>query len=283
MTRFQLLVFILLTFVARNSEALPIMTTSRAPMSLPSTFTQDYDFEGIVALSNCSGSLIRFEEALDTDFAMVMTNGHCLSSGFIEPGDYIYGQASSRTFNIYNASGRLVRGLQATEIIYATMTKTDMAIYKLSQTYAQLKQRSDVSPFLLSSRHAEIGQPIEVISGYWSRGYRCAIEAFPYSLKEGDWTWLDSVRYSRPGCEVIGGTSGSPVIAAGTRTVIGINNTGNEYGDRCTDNNPCEIDESGKVTYTRGYSYGQQVLWVYSCLNSSRELDLNQPGCQLPH
>jgi hypothetical protein len=47
-------------------------------------------------------------------------------------------------------------------------------------------------------------------------------------------------------------------------------------------NNPCEIDEKGNVTATRGFSYGQQTYWVYSCLNQYNELDLSVAGCLLP-
>jgi hypothetical protein len=80
---------------------------------------------------------------------------------------------------------------------------------------------------------------------------------------------------------VIGGTSGSPIIARGTRTVIGINNTGNEDGLRCEENNPCEIDEKGNVFYQRGQNYGQQTYWIYSCLTPNFDIDLNKPGCLL--
>ena len=40
--------------------------------SFPSTFTGNYNFEGIVALSNCSGSLVRFETSRDSDPAMII-------------------------------------------------------------------------------------------------------------------------------------------------------------------------------------------------------------------
>ncbi|MEN0059976.1 MAG: hypothetical protein AAGB31_14140, partial [Bdellovibrio sp.] len=109
------------------------------------------------------------------------------------------------------------------------------------------------------------------------------VEAFVPQLKEAQWTMQHSIRYSRPGCEVIGGTSGSPVIRSGSRIVVGVNNTGNESGRNCTMNNPCEIDENGKMTAHKGYTYGQQTYWVYSCLNQYNEVDLQTPGCLLPH
>ncbi len=92
----------------------------------------------------------------------------------------------------------------------------------------------------------------------------------------------DSIRYSKKGCEVYGGTSGSPVIAKGERVVVGVNNTGNESGKLCTNNNPCEIDVNGNKKVLKGRGYAQQTYWVYSCLNEEFDIDLSKQGCNLP-
>ena len=84
------------------------------------------------------------------------------------------------------------------------------------------------------------------------------------------------------GRETIGGTSGSPIIHAETYEVIGINNTGNENGGKCTLNNPCEVDEQGNITVTKGASYGQQLFQIYTCLNDQGQFDLTVEGCKLP-
>lgn len=269
--------------VASIAQALPLPKGQQQLLSLPANFTAEYNFEGIVGLDNCSGSLIRFENSRDTDNAMVMTNGHCLEAGFPKPGTYLYGKPSRRSFKLFNAGMQVVGRLTATTIIYGTMTKTDMAIYKLVETYADIKSKFSVNALVLSSQRPTEGTPMEVISGYWKRGYSCEIEAFIPQLKEAGFTWEDSIRYSRPGCQVIGGTSGSPIIQKGTRTVIGINNTGNESGYMCEMNNPCEVDKDGNQKAYRGYSYGEQTYWVYSCLNQYNEIDVNVPGCQLFH
>lgn len=246
-------------------------------------FTAQYDFEGIVALSNCSGSLIQFEGANDANQGLILTNGHCLDSGFSNPGQFKYKQPSSRTFTLLKSDASNAGRVTAVEMVYSTMTGTDIAIYKLRETYAEIKARFGIRPMTLSSQHPTLDTSMEVISGYWKRGYTCAVEAFIPQLKEAGWIMTDSIRYSRPGCETIGGTSGSPIVQAGTKTVIGINNTGNEDGQRCTMNNPCEVDENGNVTYTQGYSYGQQTYQVYSCLTATNEIDLSVSGCQLLH
>lgn len=274
--------FIALSLVISSAaHAIPTPKGPRAFIGQPSPDV-GYDFEGIVALSNCSGSLIRLENSKPGDEALVLTNGHCTSSRMMGPGEVIYKKPSNKRFELFNARGVEAGTINARELIYATMTDTDMAIYRVRETYNEIQERFGVRPLTLQSKRANIGQPMQVISGYWKRGYSCKVEAFVHQLLEGDWSMRESIRYSRPGCEVIGGTSGSPIIATGTRTVIGVNNTGNESGGRCTTNNPCEVDEKGEVRYQKGFSYGQQTYWVYDCLTASGDFDLSVPSCNLP-
>jgi hypothetical protein len=91
------------------------------------------------------------------------------------------------------------------------------------------------------------------------------------------------MRYSKGGCETIHGTSGSPILSARTGRVVGINSTGNESGERCMMDNPCEVSESGQIYVEKGRSYGDQTYVFYSCLNARGKLDLNREGCQLVH
>ncbi len=264
---------------------LPVLNSAIGPRTLqiPSTFTTSYDFEGIVALNNCSGSLIQLDGMNDSSKALVLTNGHCVEGGFTEPGKVNYKIPSSRRFTLLKTDSSNAGQVFATELLYSTMTNTDMAIYKLNETYGVIKARFGINPLRLESVHPALDEKIEVISGYWKRGYACGVESFIFNLKEDRWLWQDSLRYSRPGCETIGGTSGSPIVRAGTKTVIGVNNTGNEDGQRCAMNNPCEITEGGDVSYTMGYSYGQQTFWVYSCVTATNDIDLTKAGCLLPH
>lgn len=97
----------------------------------------------------------------------------------------------------------------------------------------------------------------------------------------GEWTWKDSVRYTSA-CRTIGGTSGSPVVDNATGKVVAVNNTGNEDGGRCTDNNPCEVAEDGTVTVREGINYGQQTYRIPACFALDNKLDLSRSGCALP-
>ncbi len=243
-------------------------------------FTAGYDFTGIVSASNCSGSLIKFDDSEPSDLALVLTNGHCYS--MMNPGKAVAGLPSTRSFTLLTASGGRAGTVQSQKLVYATMTDTDIAIYQLNQTYSQIWDNFKIEALTLARDVPEMGDAIDVVSGYWKRGFTCSVEFVTYKLKEGDWYFKNSLRYSRPGCETYGGTSGSPVIASGTKTVIAINNTGNESGYKCTVNNPCEIDEQGNITYQRGYSYGQQTASIYTCRDENRLIDPSVQGCILP-
>ncbi|MER0245139.1 serine protease [Streptomyces sp. HSW2009] len=238
-------------------------------------------FEGTVALSNCSGSVVKLPNSADRDRALVMTNGHCLEGGYLGPGEVVIDRASSRSFNLLNAQAGTAGTVRATKVAYATMTDTDVALYEVNASYADIKRRFGVQPLALSAQHPKAGAAISVVSGYWKQQYTCSVDGFVHELREGRWTWKDSVRYT-PECQTIGGTSGSPVVDTTTGAVIAVNNTGNESGERCTENNPCEVDENGQVTVRPGINYGQQSYQITRCVAAGNKVDLSLPGCTLP-
>src|SRR5262249_1168546 len=110
-------------FFASWAHAFPL---PKAPRALnPSPFAAGYDFEGMVRLRNCSGSLSQFEGQADTDHAYVLTNGHCYEGGMPRPGTFVYKQFSTRKFEILGPDARDLGRVFATSIIYSSMTKTD--------------------------------------------------------------------------------------------------------------------------------------------------------------
>jgi V8-like Glu-specific endopeptidase len=248
------------------------------------SMSDDYDFEGIIKLSNCSGSLIRFNGQPSTAKAIVLTNGHCYTSGvfggMIQPGEVVYNKTLSRDMKIFDKSMRTFP-VKATKALYGTMTTTDITLYELSQTYEEISKKYKIEAFTLDGVRPQIGTNIDVVSGYWEKGYSCSIDAFIFTLREADWTMKDSIRYTDE-CKTIGGTSGSPIVDRGTRNVIAINNTANEDGQKCTMNNPCEVDESGKITVLKDKKYGQETYNIYSCLRPDFQIDVNMAGCNLP-
>ncbi|MET9314976.1 serine protease [Kribbella sp. NPDC003505] len=254
-----------------------LLGTSSAHAAAPGA-----DFTGIAALSNCSASLVRYAESVSTDKALVLTNGHCYEGGFLQPGQVLVNKTSTRSITLLKPDSSRAGTIRAEKILFGTMTKTDMIVYQVNETYASIKTRLNVTPLTLAKQGPADGAGMAVVSGYWKRIYTCSVQATIPQLREGDWTWQNSIKYQQPGCETIGGTSGSPVVSTSTGEVIGVNNTGNEDGEQCTLNNPCEVDADGNVTVDQGAAYGQQTWWLYTCLTANRTIDLNKTGCELP-
>ncbi|MGX1880939.1 trypsin-like peptidase domain-containing protein [Streptomyces sp. NPDC055287] len=241
------------------------------------------DFAGTVALSNCSGSVVRMPHSQPDDPALVLSNGHCLETGFPGAGEVIVDRPSARTFSLLDTKGGSLGTLKASKVAYATMTDTDVSLYELTSTYAQIRGQYGIKALELNATHPVKGRSVKVVSGYWKRIYSCGVDGFVHRLKEGVWTWKDSVRYtSSADCRTIGGTSGSPVIDTRTGKVVAVNNTANESGERCTLNNPCEVDRRGEVTVRNGSRYAQQTYGIVRCVAHDSKIDLDRKGCRLP-
>ena len=281
-------VAIAFAFTSSAAFALPINAPRVSGHDLSVIANQmgvSYDFEGIVQLSNCSGALVRYESSQPGDKGIVLTNGHCVDyqGDMIPPNRHLINELVTRQFSLLSRDGQSRVGtVSSSKILYATMTGTDMALYELKETFEQISSRFGVDALTLANVRPDAGTIIEIISGYWRRGYGCKVDGFVHELREAGYKFTDSIRYEiNGGCKTIHGTSGSPIIEGGTRTVIGVNNTGNDDGGKCTMNNPCEVDENGKVTAVKGRSYGQQTWHVYTCLNDRNQLDLSRDGCKL--
>lgn len=263
--------------VAALTAAAGVLAGTAAPAQADVTVT----LANTIALSNCSASLVRFPTSVSTDSAMMLTNGHCYEGGFIAAGRVIQNVSSTRSGTLLNSSGGAVATVRANRVLYATMTGTDVTLYRLNTTFAALSSSYGATPLTISAAHPAAGTAIGIPSGYWREVWNCSIDGFVPTLRESTWTWTDSVRYDA-GCDTIGGTSGSPIVSTVTGDLIGINNTGNEDGASCTLNNPCEVSSTGVITVLAGRSYGQQTYWFTTCLNASRAIDLTVSGCLLP-
>ena len=258
-----------------------VAAPSYTPASALAPAAVTVTYAGTVALDDCSGSVIAMPSSVSSDPALVMTNGHCLETGFLNPGQVVVDQASTRSFSLLSSIGRKLATLRAVKVAYATMTDTDITIYQLGKTYAQIQSAYGIAPLRLSATHPAAGAAIKVVSGYWKTTYSCSISGFVYELHESNWIWKDSVRYTST-CDTIGGTSGSPVIDTSTGLVVAVNNTGNEDGARCTLDNPCEVDQNGNVTVHQGTNYAEETYEIPACVAAGNRFDLTLPGCTLP-
>lgn len=277
--------FLIAALVVSSAHAFALPVEVVRPielLGLKDFHATNVDFEGIVKLSNCSGALIKFEGMPETNKAVVMTNGHCVDlpgGAFIKPGTAMAGQAVKRIVGIFDSKKGLHK-VSTTKYLYATMTGTDVALYELALSYKEIKDQFNVDALTLSPLHPTDFTETEIISGYWETAYDCSIDGFVPKLKEDAYTWIDSIRYN-DSCDTPHGSSGSPILERNTRTVIAINNTGNDSGERCTMDNPCEVSQDGTITVRKGVSYGQQTYDIYTCLNKKFAFDFKRPGCAL--
>jgi hypothetical protein len=233
-----------------------------------------------IALSNCSATLVRYPSSVSTDRAMMLTNGHCYEGGFLSAGQVLQNRTSTRSGTLLNSSGSSLGTVRADRVLYATMTGTDVTLYRLTSTYATLSSRYGAAALTIASSPAAAGSSIAIPSSYWKRIWNCKIDSYVGTLREGEWTWRDSIRYDTA-CDTIHGTSGSPLVSATSGQIVGINNTGNDDGEMCTLNNPCEVAADGTTRAYLGQSYGEETYWFTTCLTASRTIDLTISGCLL--
>ena len=262
--------------------------TRQAPLINPLKSRANYfelitaiDFEGIVKLSNCSGSLVAFKGAPKTNKAIVMTNGHCLP--ITGPRQVIIDKPTKAGAHVglFDANKKLNK-LPLSRILYATMDSTDVTFYEATMTYEEIEKNFNTEAFTLNDEIVRLGTNIEVVSGYWEISTICEAEGIAPILREDVYVWRNAIRYSSA-CMTKGGYSGSPVIEVNTRTVVGLHNTGNNGKLDCSDMNPCEQDESGTLIFRElNRRYAQQVFQFYGCLNEKYEIDVTVRGCSVP-
>ncbi|MGW1209000.1 trypsin-like serine protease [Streptomyces sp. NPDC002499] len=237
------------------------------------------DVAGTVDLGGCAGSVVRTSASRPQDPALLLTNGHCVQGDWPRPGAALVDQPADRGVPVADRQGYPQATARAMRLVYATMTGTDIALYRLDKSYAQLAAEG-AKVFRLTSVPMRAGDALKVAS-VGSR-HACTVEAVVPRLREGGYQMTDSVRYAAgQDCNPWHGDSGSALLAADGSTVAGIHNTHNDNGEQCTDNNPCEVGPNGDVTSWQGRGYGQQVHMIAACLSKGSTLDLTRKGCGL--
>ncbi|MFL1378775.1 MULTISPECIES: trypsin-like serine protease [unclassified Nocardiopsis] len=239
------------------------------------------DVAGAVDLGGCTGSVVRTADSRPRDPALLLTNGHCVEEAERPaPGSALVDLPADREVAVGDEEGYPLVTAHADRLVYATMTGTDIALYRLDRTYAEV-EAAGAKVFELATEPVRAGDPLSVL--HTSERFDCTAEAVVPHLKEGEYLMDDSIRYAEDeGCAPRFGTSGSALVGADGTTVVGIHNTHNESGEQCTDDNPCEVDGEGNETSLPGRAYGQQVHMIAACLAAGSELDLSRAECSLP-
>ncbi|MET9629164.1 trypsin-like serine protease [Lentzea sp. NPDC006480] len=226
------------------------------------------NLEGAASLAGvCSASVVKTNSTKYNDPALLLTNGHCVPER-PAPGQTLKEVAVAVPVTIGDRQGYLQAKANTTHLVYATMTGTDTALYRLDQTYAQLRAKG-VKIFKLAQRNAKPGERVDIIS--WGNGdrFKCTIDAVVPHLREEGYTQDNAYRYDKD-CKPSHGGSGSPIVLKDGVTVVGVHSTGNDSGEQCTANNPCEVAADGTVTVHQGARYGQQITHLAACARTPK-------------
>lgn len=265
------------------AQLLAVLLVAVGSTLLPLSPAQAVDegrFAGTARLPGCSASVVRWAAALDDDPAVVLTNGHCVRFPFLGARDVLVDEKQFKQIELLDGRGQVAMTVRGVHLRYASMYRTDLAVYELRETYADLAARG-VTPFALSATGPSRGDEIRIPSGYWGEQRACTTTGTAYRLHEREWDWWSSIRLPAiDGCRIRGGYSGSPIVSQSTGEVVGIANTGYVGGRRCIDS-ACEENQRGVVRMVRNMNYGQQTWWLTTCIGADRRFDLSVDGCKL--
>lgn len=239
------------------------------------------DFVGATDFGGCSGSVVRTPASGANDPAFMLTNGHCFEGPGPVPDEVIVDKPASLPVDLLDSAGNKAGTLRTARAAYVTMSGTDIALYQVKETYAQIEKQYHVKALTLSAERAKPGIDIRVVSGALKQVFSCKLDGFAYRVLEATYMTKDVLRYT-PECQTGPGSSGSPVIDAATGKVVGVNNTSNREGGTCTENNPCEMDRLGNISVRKGNAYGTQTYWITTCAEPGNRINLRRPGCLLP-
>lgn len=235
---------------------------------------------GTVDMQTCSGAVVRFKGQSAKSPALVLTNGHCIH--VMEADEVIEHAASSRTLTLYDReSAAVARGFHPQEILYATMSGIDLALYRLKESFEELESEWQIPHRFLSDQGIDslTREPLMLASGHFHKTQMCKPLGVA-NVREGVWSWPGALSLGE--CQVIHGMSGSPLISLSTGEIVAVVNTFNAGGARaCTQDHPCETASDGAPLAYPGRAYASPVAVLSTCLDATRNFNSQLPGCRL--
>lgn len=233
---------------------------------------------GFGTVNGCSGALFALEGMPHSERALVITNGHCVGLRGLTGADLDYpapgevvtnidGPAVAAETNITLHSSPGPARVQATRLLYATMTGTDVGVFELEETFEEISAAYGIEPIVLERAIASMTAPVVVRSGFYDREIACSL-AGSVILAEGPYRTTEGVRFTRE-CRIYVGVSGSPIMTSPGR-FVGLANTHNAgSGAPCSLHNPCEVEPVTGATSSGavGQAYGVFATRLYDVLD----------------
>ncbi|MHA7135163.1 trypsin-like serine protease [Oerskovia turbata] len=269
----------LYTDVTRHTDW--IRTVMATHESIPDDVV-DIGMGGFHELPECESSIVRTADSEDDDPAMLLTNGHCLSGvdrsfGIPGVGATLVDQPADASVTFTDAQGYGLTTAEIDRLLLATMTGTDVALFRLDESFEDLESEG-VTVLTLTETGPQVGDTVRLMT---RNPLTCAVEAVVPTLREGGYEQHGALRMAAsPDCETYPGHSGAALVAADGVTVVGVNATNNRDGLMCEADNPCEVGPDGTTTVVTNQPYGQQVVGLNACVAEESEIDLDAPGCE---
>jgi secreted trypsin-like serine protease len=270
----------LYTDVTNHAER--IRTIMETHESIPDDAV-DLGMGGFPALEGCESSIVRTTSSRDDDPALLVTNGHCVPTvnsahGMPPRGASVVDRPVDVLAPFQDAQGYGLATARIDRLLLGTMTGTDLAVYRLDRSFAEL-EADGVTVLRLADAPPRPGDTVTLKT---SNALTCTIEAVVPTLREGGYEQHDALRMAAsPDCETFSGSSGAALVAADGVTMVGVNATNNRDGLLCEADNPCEVAADGTTTVVTNQPYGQQVVGLNACLTAGSVLDLDAPGCDI--
>lgn len=235
----------------------------------------DIGMGGFPAIQGCESSIVKTSASRDEDPALLVTNGHCVPT--VDPemtaperGTSLTDEPVSVPVPFTDDEGYQLTKAKTERLIVATMTGTDLAVYRLDRSFAQLAA-DGVRVLQLAAEPPKVGDKVSLMT-FEPRS--CTIEAVVPTLREDGYEQQNALRMAGdPKCETFPGTSGAALVAADGTTLVGINNTNNREGGKCVADGPCEVAADGSTSVVTDQPYGQQVVGLNDCITAGSTFD----------
>lgn len=243
---------------------------------------------GFPAFPSCESSIVRTAASQDDDPALLLTNGHCIpnvdtSMKIPEKGAVIVDKKVDAPLAFADAGGYAFSTARIDRLLFATMTGTDVALYRLDTSFADL-ERKGVRVLRVADAPPKVGDTVTLMAAdpFMGGPRGCTIEAVVPTLREAGYEQHDSLRMAEAErCVSQGGYSGAALLAPDGKTIVGVNNTSNHDGEKCKLDNPCEVSADGEKKIFRERPYGQQIVELNDCVAAGSVLDLDAAACDL--
>ena len=242
-----------------------------------------------VVAGDCSGSLFKMPGMQDSEKALVLTAGHCVGVGSLDgrypaDGEVFLNHPASNSVIVRTTKNEPGERIGYRRILFASMTGTDLAVIELEASLRELVDRGYVV-YSLAPEMPKPGLTLEFDSYNRDVHSICEVDAIVPIVKEGSWTWENSVRMrAGPACQYQHGQSGTAGVEMRSKLIYAIAQTGYQGGPPCSLNNPCEVHPGTRATTTAqiDQGYAMPTAALLRCYDQARRrFDFDLGTCTL--